>query len=64
MDVAIAQMSKDVAQRGYVDVHKWFYFLANDIISELTFGKSSGTLESVQVTFDSRLPTKPATSLA
>ncbi|CEJ89739.1 hypothetical protein VHEMI05564 [[Torrubiella] hemipterigena] len=45
IDVAMQQMRSDSTRSGCVDVHKWFYLLATDVIGELTFGKSYRMLE-------------------
>ncbi|PYI03047.1 cytochrome P450 [Aspergillus sclerotiicarbonarius CBS 121057] len=36
----IQRMRKEMADRGVVDVEKWFFFMSTDIIGELTFGES------------------------
>lgn len=47
--LAIDKMRDEMKTRGAADVLKWWYFLAADIIGELTFGTSFEMLESGQV---------------
>ncbi|KAF4507941.1 hypothetical protein G6O67_004386 [Ophiocordyceps sinensis] len=46
--LAIDKMRNEMKTRGAADVLKWWYFLAADIIGELTFGTSFEMLESGQ----------------
>ncbi|KZL68265.1 cytochrome p450 [Colletotrichum incanum] len=41
----IEQMGIEMKNRGAVDVFKWWYFMATDIIGELTFGESFHMLD-------------------
>jgi cytochrome P450 len=43
--IALAGISKEMASRGAADVYQWWLRLSTDVISELTFGESFGTLE-------------------
>ncbi|RDA93661.1 hypothetical protein CP533_4885 [Ophiocordyceps camponoti-saundersi (nom. inval.)] len=43
-----AGMRQEMVSRGAVDVVKWFYFLALDVIGDVTFGQPSGLLERGQ----------------
>ncbi|KAH6961793.1 cytochrome P450 [Ilyonectria sp. MPI-CAGE-AT-0026] len=45
VDLAMDQMQKEGQKLGYADVHKWFSFMATDIIGDLTFGSSFRMLE-------------------
>ncbi|PWY94044.1 cytochrome P450 [Aspergillus sclerotioniger CBS 115572] len=43
--LAMQRMEEEMADRGVADVEKWFFFMATDIIGELTFGESFHMLE-------------------
>ncbi|RSL95355.1 hypothetical protein CDV31_013915 [Fusarium ambrosium] len=45
VDLAMEQMEAEYRKLGYTDVHKWFSFMATDIIGDLTFGSSFRMLE-------------------
>ncbi|KAF5551334.1 benzoate 4-monooxygenase cytochrome P450 [Fusarium mexicanum] len=45
VDLAMSQMEKEYHSLGYADCHKWFSFMATDIIGDLTFGSSFRMLE-------------------
>ncbi|KAI8650627.1 hypothetical protein NCS57_01397100 [Fusarium keratoplasticum] len=45
VDLAMDQMETENRKLGYTDVHKWFSFMATDIIGDLTFGSSFRMLE-------------------
>ncbi|KAM4065460.1 cytochrome p450 [Hirsutella rhossiliensis] len=47
-NLAIDKMRDEMRTRGAADVLKWWYFLASDVISELTFGKPFQMLERGQ----------------
>ncbi|RCI08946.1 hypothetical protein L249_5130 [Ophiocordyceps polyrhachis-furcata BCC 54312] len=42
-------MRGEMVSRGVVDVAKWFYFLAVDVLGDLTFGQPPGLLEGGEV---------------
>ncbi|OCK73321.1 putative cytochrome P450 [Lepidopterella palustris CBS 459.81] len=43
--LAIRQIRKQIYMDGYVDLLRWFFFLATDIIGQLSFGESFRMLE-------------------
>ncbi|KAG7406249.1 Cytochrome P450 monooxygenase azaI [Fusarium oxysporum f. sp. rapae] len=45
VDLAMSQMENEYRSLGYTDCHKWFSFMATDIIGDLTFGSSFRMLE-------------------
>ncbi|SCO76509.1 related to benzoate 4-monooxygenase cytochrome P450 [Fusarium oxysporum] len=45
VDLAMSQMQNEYRSLGYTDCHKWFSFMATDIIGDLTFGSSFRMLE-------------------
>lgn len=49
VDLAMGQMQKESQKLGYANVHKWFSFMATDIIGDLTFGSSFRMLEQGKV---------------
>jgi cytochrome P450 len=49
VDLAMDQMEVENRKLGYTDVHKWFSFMATDIIGDLTFGSSFRMLEQGRV---------------
>ncbi len=44
MKMAVAGISKEMESHGAADVYKWWLRMSTDVISELTFGESFGTL--------------------
>lgn len=48
VDLAIAKLKKE-GQKGSVDAMKWWYLMAADIISTLSFGEPFGLLEAGEV---------------
>lgn len=44
-DHAVLRMAEEMNTRGATDVSKWWYFMASDIIGELSFGESFHALE-------------------
>ncbi|SCN70625.1 related to benzoate 4-monooxygenase cytochrome P450 [Fusarium fujikuroi] len=62
VDLAISQMQKEHRSLGYADCHKWFSFMATDIIGDLTFGSSFRMLEqgrAVMPTVNKRIELSP-----
>ena len=51
VQLAVTKMGEEAARLGYVDVFKWWTFMATDVIGELSFGKSFGMLESGEVCY-------------
>lgn len=49
VSLAIQRMEEEMAERGVVDVFKWWLFMATDVIGELTFGESFRMLELKKV---------------
>jgi cytochrome P450 len=49
VDLAMSQMQNEYRSLGYTDCHKWFSFMATDIIGDLTFGSSFRMLEQGRV---------------
>ncbi|KAJ6785951.1 hypothetical protein PWT90_03901 [Aphanocladium album] len=45
VDLTIEKMKQEMVKRGCVDVYKWWFFFATDVIGELTFGDSFKMLE-------------------
>ncbi|PHH85161.1 hypothetical protein CDD83_823 [Cordyceps sp. RAO-2017] len=43
--LAVDKMRAEMAARGAADVFKWWYFMATDVIGDLTFGQSFQMLE-------------------
>lgn len=39
IELAVSRIAEDVERQGYADVMKWFYFLATDVIGDLSFGQ-------------------------
>ncbi|KAK3335945.1 cytochrome P450 [Cercophora scortea] len=50
VDLAIKRMGEVMQTQGAVDVFKWAFFMATDVIGELTFGESFKTLEKGEAT--------------
>ncbi|RWA10079.1 hypothetical protein EKO27_g5041 [Xylaria grammica] len=49
VDLAIEGIGKEFKTRGVADVYKWWFFLATDVIGELSFGEGFCMLESGKV---------------
>lgn len=50
VDLAVQKIGEEIAStRKYANCHKWWRFMAADVISGLSFGQSFGTLEGGQV---------------
>ncbi len=49
VDLAIRGMEEEYKTRGASDVYKWWFFMATDVIGELSFGVSFRMLESGKV---------------
>ncbi|PFH60288.1 hypothetical protein XA68_11171 [Ophiocordyceps unilateralis] len=45
---AVEKIRREMVDRGAADVLKWFYFMATDILGDVTFGQSPGMLERGQ----------------
>lgn len=39
IELAVARIGEEMKVQGYADVMKWFYFLATDVIGDLSFGE-------------------------
>ncbi|KAK3694514.1 cytochrome P450 [Podospora appendiculata] len=50
VDLAIQRMGEVMQTQGVVDVFQWAFFMATDVIGELTFGESFRTLEKGEPT--------------
>ncbi|KAK3673572.1 hypothetical protein LTR78_006476 [Recurvomyces mirabilis] len=46
VQLAVRRMREEVQRLGYVDVFKWFMFMATDVIGEASFGESFRMLET------------------
>ncbi|KAJ5179471.1 hypothetical protein N7492_002681 [Penicillium capsulatum] len=44
--LAVSKMRQEIQTRGVTDVYQWWFFMATDIIGELTFGESFRMLET------------------
>ncbi|POR31859.1 Cytochrome P450 [Tolypocladium paradoxum] len=49
INLTIEKMREEMKTRGAADVFKWWFFMATDVIGELTFGESFRTLEHGQL---------------
>lgn len=47
--LTIQKMQEEMKTRGVADVYKWWFFMATDIIGEITFGESFRMLEKGKV---------------
>lgn len=47
--LAVDKMSDEFESRGVIDVFKWWFFMATDVIGELSFGESFRMLDSGKV---------------
>ncbi|RDW70880.1 cytochrome P450 [Aspergillus mulundensis] len=45
VQLAVTRMAEEARQRSVADIYKWFFFMATDIIGELSFGDSFRMLE-------------------
>lgn len=50
--LTIDKMSDEFESRGAMDVFKWWFFMATDVIGELSFGESFRMLDSGKVCID------------
>ncbi|EYE97982.1 cytochrome P450 [Aspergillus ruber CBS 135680] len=48
--LAVDKMSDEFESRGVIDVFKWWFFMATDVIGELSFGESFRMLDSGEKT--------------
>lgn len=51
-DLAVSQIGKESLQDGHADILKWFVFMANDLIGQLSFGHSFDMLNLGQVSIE------------
>ena len=49
VSLTIDRMEEEMKTRGAADIVKWWFFMATDIIGELTFGDSFHMLETGEV---------------
>jgi len=49
VELAVARIKEEVQLQGTADIHKWWTFLATDVIGELSFGDSFRILEQGKV---------------
>lgn len=49
VSLTIDRMEEEMKMRGAADIVKWWFFMATDIIGELTFGDSFHMLETGKV---------------
>jgi len=48
-------MSGELKSRGVMDVFKWWFYMATDVIGELSFGESFRMLDSGEVSLPTEL---------
>lgn len=59
VDLTLQRMEEDMREHGYVDVLKWWTYMATDVSAHLSFGESFRMLEQKKVssrTLSSRTP--------
>lgn len=49
IEMTVSGMRKETENQGYVDVLKWFTFMATDVVGEASFGESFKLLEGGKV---------------
>jgi cytochrome P450 len=49
INLTVSKIKQELESRGVADVFKWWFFMATDIIGELSFGDSFGMLEAGKV---------------